>query len=337
MKQRDSSPSPSPECPGTGDSGITEYFYALTPDHILEAFEQAGICCQPAVRFLNSLENRVVTVEDGEGARWVAKFYRPCRHSREALLEEHHFLKELNDGGLPVIPPLELKQGGSGTLGSTAGIYFTVFPHRQGRPPEELNAAKASLLGELLARVHSIGFRQPFSHRHVWHPPAFGDAEITILSRVMPSDIWSRYEKSARRVIEWLKPRLADTPTGRIHGDFHRGNLLWSSQGPCIVDFDDTTMGPPVQDIWMMVSGRDDEALELRELMVRAYEKHRPFDRKSLEMVEPLRAFRYIRYAAWLAARQKDPAFVRVLDDFGSRSYWREELTELDSQLELFL
>jgi Ser/Thr protein kinase RdoA (MazF antagonist) len=107
--------------------------------------------------------------------------------------------------------------------------------------------------------------------------------------------------------------------------------------GPLIVDFDDMTMGPPVQDFWMMVPGRDAEARALRETMVQAYEKCRPVDRESLELVEPLRAFRYIRYAAWLAARQKDPAFVRVLHDFGSRSYWRDELEELEAQLELFM
>ncbi|MHC9538727.1 MAG: serine/threonine protein kinase [Vulcanimicrobiota bacterium] len=324
-------------CPDSGASKLTEYFYELTPERILEAFTQAGINCQPAVRFLNSLENRVASVEDEEGERWVAKFYRPGRHSREALLEEHSFLKELWDEDLPVIPPLELQPGGTGTLGSIAGIYFAVFPHRQGRPPDELDTGNAAILGELIARIHTVGFRRSSPHRQVWKHDTLGKADLAVLACVMPPDIWSRYERSAQRLIARISPRLANTPQGRIHGDFHRGNLLWSSSGPLIVDFDDTTMGPPVQDFWMMVPGRDAEALALREVMVHAYEKHRPFDRQSLELVEPLRAFRYIHYAAWLAARQHDPAFVRVLHDFGSRSYWRDELTELESQIELFM
>ncbi len=303
----------------------------------MEAFRQAGINCQPAVRFLNSLENRVASVEDEEGERWVAKFYRPRRHSRAALMEEHQFLKELWDADLPVIPPLELKQGGSGTLGSIAGIYFAVFHHSPGKPPDELDPGKVTILGELIARIHNVGFRGSSPHRQVWNPDTLGEADLAVLASVMPAEIWSRYERSARRLIGWVSPRIANTPRGRIHGDFHRGNLLWGSMGPLIVDFDDMTMGPPVQDFWMMVPGRDDEALALRETMVHAYEKHRPFDRPSLELVEPLRAFRYIHYVAWLAARQKDPAFVRVLHDFGSRSYWREELEELEAQIELFM
>lgn len=348
MQKSDSPQSSSPDhpeksssqafgCPDSEAPELTEYFYALTPDRILEAFEQAGIHCQPAVRFLNSLENRVASVEDEEGERWVAKFYRPCRHSRDALLEEHHFLKELRDADLPVIPPLELTQGGSGTLGTTAGIYFAVFPHRPGRPPDELDAGKVAILGEIIARLHTVGSRQPFLHRNVWNPDALGEADLAILAGAVPANIWSRYERSARRLIEWMRPRLASTSRGRIHGDFHKGNLLWSSMGPLIVDFDDTTAGPPVQDFWMMVPGRDAEALALRETLIQSYEKHRPFDRQSLEMVEPLRAFRYIHYAAWLAARQKDPAFVRVLHDFGSRAYWMDEYTDLEEQLERFM
>jgi Ser/Thr protein kinase RdoA (MazF antagonist) len=320
-----------------GPSKLTEYFYALTPERILEAFTQAGIRCQPAVRFLNSLENRVALVEDEEGERWVAKFYRPGRHSHAALLEEHRFLKELFDAELPVIPPLELTQGGAGTLGSIAGIYFAIFPHHPGSPPDELDAGKAALLGEIIARIHIVGFRSPSPQRQVWNPDTLGEADLAVLARVMPPEIWSRYERTARRLIGWVSPRIADTPRGRIHGDFHRGNLLWRSTGPLIVDFDDMTMGPPVQDFWMMVPGRDAEALTLRETLVQAYEKLRPFDRQSLELVEPLRAFRYIHYVAWLSARQKDPAFVRVLHDFGSRSYWMEELEELDAQLEQFM
>lgn len=320
-----------------GASKLTEYFYELTPDRIIDAFKQAGIDCQPAVRFLNSLENRVASVTDEDKERWVAKFYRPGRHSRDSLLEEHSFLKELHDNDLPVIPPLQLENGAQGTLGSTAGIFFAVFPHRQGCPPEELDEVKANILGKLLARIHNVGFKQKSHYRQVWNPEILGEAELAILAKAMPPDIWNRYERSARRLIAWISPRLAKTPYGRIHGDFHKGNLLWSSSGPLIVDFDDMTTGPPVQDLWMMVSGRDTEAIGLRETLIESYETHRPFDRQSIELVEPLRAFRYIRYAAWLTSRQKDPAFIRVLHDFGSRSYWREELEELEAQLESFI
>lgn len=316
----------------------TQYFYELTPERILSAFEQAGLRCQPAVRFLNSLENRVAQVEDEDGERWVGKFYRPGRHSRAAILEEHAFLQELKAAGLPVIPPLPLGNGATGTLGETAGIFFAVFPHHVGRAPDEFDFPKVDELGDLLARLHRVGGQASAQHRRAWDTGRLGEDLLATLEEdgAMPPDLHTRYVKAARRVIAFLKPRLASIPMHRIHGDFHRGNLLWSSLGPTLVDFDDMTVGPPVQDVWMLLPDRDSEGVAMRETLLHAYEKHLPFDRATLALIEPLRAFRYVRYAAWLAARRQDPAFARVLHDFGTRSWWQRELGDLEAQLSFF-
>jgi Ser/Thr protein kinase RdoA (MazF antagonist) len=314
----------------------TRYFYELTPDRILEAFEAAGIACQPAVRFLNSLENRVAQVEDMEGERWVAKFYRPGRWTREAIADEHGFVRELEAASVPVSAPVPLERYG-GTIGETAGIYFAVFRHQVGRPPDELSVAQAHELGDLVARVHEVGSRKPAKHRPGWtvSQPGQRDLEILERERVMPAETWTRYRKVAERILPLVKARLRGLDMIRIHGDFHRGNLLWPSLGPVIVDFDDMAMGPPVQDLWMLLPGRDPESLEQRDLFLNAYEKRRPFERRSLASIEILRALRYIRYAAWLAERRADPAFKRVLYEYGTSSYWRQEIAELEAQLRL--
>ena len=67
------------------ETEATRYFYDLTPERIFDAFEQAGLYIQPTLRWMNSLENRVIGVEDDEGERWVGKFYRPGRWTMEAL------------------------------------------------------------------------------------------------------------------------------------------------------------------------------------------------------------------------------------------------------------
>ena len=48
----------------------------------------------------------------------------------------------------------------------------------------------------------------------------------------------------------------------RLHGDCHEGNVLWTDSinnvGPHFVDFDDSRMGPAVQDFWMLLgAGRE--------------------------------------------------------------------------------
>ena len=58
----------------------------------------------------------------------------------------------------------------------------------------------------------------------------------------------------------------------------------------------------------------------------------RDFDRSSLRLVEPLRALRILRYAAWIAQRWRDPAFQRAFPDLGRPRSWQRELTELEQQ-----
>src|SRR4051812_19724299 len=97
---------------------------------------------------LNSLENRVYEVELDDGRRWVVKFYRPGRWSRETILDEHAFLDELARAEIPVVAPLDL--GGGETLRETGGIFFAAFPKMRGRAPDELDDDQLLWLGRLL-------------------------------------------------------------------------------------------------------------------------------------------------------------------------------------------
>ena len=58
----------------------------------------------------------------------------------------------------------------------------------------------------------------------------------------------------------------------------------------------------------------------------------RDFDRSTLRLVEPLRALRILRYAAWIAQRWRDPAFQRAFPDWDEPRSWQRELTELELQ-----
>ena len=49
-----------------------------------------------------------------------------------------------------------------------------------------------------------------------------------------------------------------------------------------LVDFDDCLMGPPVQDLWLLARGDDEEAKKGREDLLEGYEVFREFDRSTL-------------------------------------------------------
>jgi len=90
-------------------------------------------------------------------------------------------------------------------------------------------------------------------------------------------------------------------------------------------------VGPAVHDVWMLLPGRDDFALRQRRLLVDAYRELRDFDEHWLCLVEPLRALRFVWYAAWIARRLSDPAFPPAFPYFGTPAYWEAELRDLEA------
>jgi len=326
----------------------TKFFFELTPDRILNSVEEAGFRCTGRVQELNSMENRVYDVELEEGttslpddARTarsrIIKFYRPGRWSKGQILEEHEFLKDLSENEVPVVPPLAFKTGETVREVKGLTIYYSIFPKVRGRAPQELNNENLKVVGRLLARLHQVGARKRAKHRIEINPTSYGRDNLNhiLQTRLVPDHFRDRYQSVVEKICEAGDPIFKSCETIRIHGDCHLGNLLWGSEGPFFLDFDDMLRGPPVQDMWLIVAGRDAEALEQREILLSAYEEMRTFDRSTLQLIEILRALRFIHFSAWIGKRWQDPAFPKHFPHFGSERYWEEQVTDLYEQWEL--
>jgi Ser/Thr protein kinase RdoA (MazF antagonist) len=324
-------------------SGLVEQFFALTPERILDAVERTGRRATGYALALNSLENRVYEVELEDGARLVAKFYRPGRWSRDAILDEHRFLSELHAAEVPVVPPIAIDASGA-TLGDLAvdggAIHYTVFAKVRGRAPEDLDDDGLRRLGRLIARLHNVGDAHAAPARPRLDPEYYGAHSLRVLlgedalSSWVPPELRARFAAAGEAIVAACTRRWGELEAIRIHGDCHAGNLLWGSDGPFFLDFDDFLHGPPVQDLWLLAPGRDGEAERQRALLVEGYETMRRFDRRTLAFVEPLRALRILRYAAWIAQRWRDPAFPRAFPDWEDQRSWQRELQELEEQRE---
>jgi Ser/Thr protein kinase RdoA (MazF antagonist) len=326
---------------GWGNS-TTQYFFALTPDRVLEAVETAGILCTGRCQALNSFENRVYDVEiemDGRPAtpsanHRVVKFYRPGRWSKEQILEEHEFLRDLEAAEVPAVAPLPFPDGETlRTLES--GIHYCLFPKVGGRAPDELDRESLKRVGRLLARVHQVGRAKQAAHRIALTPDTYGIANLEFLleKNLIPDEFRDRYEKAARDLCATVAPWFAETRAQRVHGDCHLGNLLFNPSlgagGWYFVDFDDMLVAPPVQDLWLLLPDRDRQKLEV---LLEGYEEIGDFDRTSLRLIEPLRALRFIHYTGWVARRWDDPAFPQAFPQFGSYRYWKDETEDLERQ-----
>ena len=125
----------------------------------------------------------------------------------------------------------------------------------------------------------------------------------------------------------------------RLHGDCHPGNILWTPTdakhgGPHFVDLDDARSGPAVQDLWMLLSGDRRQRTTQLSALIDGYEQFRPFDRRELALIEPLRTLRLIHYSAWLARRWQDPTFPINFPWFGTSDYWKSQIHTLEEQIE---
>jgi Ser/Thr protein kinase RdoA (MazF antagonist) len=185
--------------------------------------------------------------------------------------------------------------------------------------------------------MHNVGASRPAPHRIALTPETYGLANLRYLvgSNALPPELRTSYVATVESICSLTAPWFADAGQQRIHGDCHLGNLLSGRDGLFFVDFDDMVRGPAVQDLWLLVPGRDEEAQRQLQVMIAAYEMMRPFDRRSLRLIEALRALRFVHFSAWIARRWQDPAFPRAFPHFGSARYWGEQLADLREQLGL--
>jgi Ser/Thr protein kinase RdoA (MazF antagonist) len=273
----------------------------------------------------------------GEAGRRIVKFYRPGRWSDDAILEEHAFLRELAREELAVAAPEPLLDGHTLARGKETGIPFAIFPKILGRARDELDERSLRHLGHLLARMHNVGRSRTFAHRLTIDVETLGYASLRAIlaSQTLPDNLRQSYEAIVTQLLAAIEPRFHGVSVQRIHGDFHLGNLIWQGDMPTCIDFDDMGTGPAVQDLWLIVPGRDEESQRKFDVLVNAYEILGLLDRNSLRLIEPLRTLRMIRYTAWVLSHYDDPAFSRAFPTFGTERYWAQQIQDLREQAEL--
>lgn len=320
-------------------------YAALTPDRVLDALESIGLRPDGRLLALNSFENRVYQVmldeSDAHAPLLIAKFYRPQRWSDEAILEEHAFVEELVEREIPAVPALTID---GRTLHHHQEFRFAVFRRQSGRAPELSNRETLEWLGRFLGRIHAVGALRPFNHRPRIDIDSFGyePRDWLLAHDTIPIELRTAWHTTVDQALAGVArcfDRAGTVRQLRLHGDCHLGNVLWneygSPAGPHFVDFDDSRMGPAIQDLWMLLSGERHEMQEQLLDVLAGYEDFQDFEPREVHLIEALRTLRLIHYAAWIARRWNDPAFPAAFPWFASPRYWQDRILELREQIAL--
>lgn len=315
-------------------------FASLSPDTVLSVAETAlGRAFDPVVTPCNSYVNRVYSLRDEEGGRFVLKFYRPGRWEEKAVADEHAFLAECAAAELPVVAPLSLAGGvsrsGVSSIGAHDGILFACFPFRSGRTFDVTCDDDYLRLGSLIGRLHAVSRLARADSRVTFHPI---DLTLEFCRRFAKSpslhpDMRGEFLDLCSLVLETASDRFDRSSFIRIHGDCHRGNILDRlDDGLLLIDFDDMMTGPAVQDLWLLLPDHLESARREMGLLVEGYERFGAFDRRSLDLVETLRFMRILYFLSWREAQKDDALFSERNPDWGTNAFWIREMEDLRYQ-----
>jgi Ser/Thr protein kinase RdoA (MazF antagonist) len=230
---------------------------------------------------------------------------------------------------MPVIPPLVLN---AKTLHETDGIYFAVFPKKGGQTLNEFDQALWEQLGRLLARTHNIGKTIESPNRIRWEPQTATVHHLSALqdAKVIPPDFQTAWDRVSKRFCETSFPLFKNIDMTSIHGDCHRGNLIYRpGEGIFLVDFDDMAVGPAIQDLWMLLPGEPAHCRQELDWFIAGYDLFRPFPYEQLKLIPALRGMRLIHFAAWCASQGGEAHFKHHFPEWGTARYWNELIRDL--------
>ena len=278
----------------------------------------------------NSYINRVYEVKKANiDERLIVKFYRPGRWTKEQIQEEHDFLFMLFDKDLPVIPPYKINNK---SLFHKEEFLYAIFPKKGGRAFDEYDEEGWKKIGRLLGRMHLLGETIKQSSRVVWKPEIISQQNIEYLlqSGSVPigyrqslQNIYTQFATKTKGIFDKEEMFL-------IHGDCHPGNLMTRLDGEIyLIDFDDMSIGPAIQDLWMLLpdalQNSQQELIWFRE----GYETFREFSEQSLRFIPILKVMRIIHFAHWLCMQRHDLHFKENFPDWGTIRYWNELIRDM--------
>ncbi|NDJ76056.1 MAG: phosphotransferase, partial [Chloroflexi bacterium] len=215
------------------------------------------------VRLLTNQYNGIFRLDTADGGRYVLRIHLPDEFSTEELRSTVMWMDALaRETDIKLPHPVLNRNGDLVTLASAPGVpeprqcaVFTWVPGAN--LDDQITPDNVAQQGELMARlhVHAATFQPPagFTIRRYdqWYPfpepvvlfdDAYGE-HVEDADREMFRYAISRVNAALDRLLS------SGDPLRAIHADLHQWNVKLSRGQVYVIDFDDTTLGFPIQDV----------------------------------------------------------------------------------------
>jgi homoserine kinase type II len=232
---------------------------------------------------------------DGRGSRYFGRIYE--EQDGEGALSELRLLTELAQCGIPVTEPLRTA---AGPVAQVRGKPFALYPWVDGEIlcHTRVTESHCTAVGRALARLHLATPRVT--------PLAGGRFRVEdLLTRLDRIERESPEHRDAslhirRRLHHYGKRRNPDLPSGVIHGDLFRDNVLFAGERiAALIDFESAYHGPFAYDLMVTIHAfcyGDAFRPELVFAMLSGYHAERPLDsveKEALRVEGGLAALRF--------------------------------------------
>lgn len=234
---------------------------------------------------------------DASGRPYFARVYEE-QGARGAEVEVR-LLTELARAGLPVAEPLPLRAGG--LVATTAGKPFALYHWVDGEAlcQGRVTPLHCAAVGRALAQLHRT---TPSLTKLTGGRFRIED----LISRLDRIDKESPAHRDAvlhirRRLEHYAERRPADLPSGVIHGDLFRDNVLWhGTEIVALLDFESASSGPFAFDVMVTLEAwcyRDSFDHALIAALLSGYEEIRSLETSERDALLIEGAIAALRFA----------------------------------------
>jgi Ser/Thr protein kinase RdoA (MazF antagonist) len=265
---------------------------------------------------LRNRENAVYALRLPDGSKAALRLHRLGYQTEAAIRSELWWCSEMAARGLPVPAPLPDTQGNLLPALST-GRRASVVSWIDGAPFGEAGIPLPGSHAEKLGRHRDLGVLLARMHQTtdtLTLPEGFSRPRWDIDGLVGETPFWGRFwehpllsaEDAATltRARAFLRERLLDhaAPLGLVHADVLRENILVTSAGLALIDFDDSGFGYRLYDLGTVLSQDlyEPDRPALQAALIEGYASLCPID---AGMVPVFTLARVLASVGWVAPR----------------------------------